>query len=46
MKNASIHSKIFWILTIGFALLAIVYFIYPYIWFESHRSGNEYVEND
>lgn len=45
-KNASIHSKIFWILTIGFAILSIVYFVYPYVWFDLHRSGKEYAEND
>lgn len=45
-KNASIHSKIFWILTIGFAILSIAYFIYPYVWFDFHRSGKEYAEND
>ncbi len=45
-KTASIHTKLFWIVTLGVGILTAAMCLYPYVWFDQHRSGKEYVTDE
>lgn len=42
-KEASLHTKIFWIVTLSVGIITAVMSLYPYLWFDLHRSGKKEV---
>ncbi|NGX61716.1 MAG: hypothetical protein K940chlam9_01205 [Chlamydiae bacterium] len=37
-KEATLQTKLFWIVTLSLGLLTLALCLYPYIWFPEHRS--------
>ncbi len=40
-RHASVQAKIFWVVTLSVGLLTVGMCLYPYLWFDKHRSGKE-----
>jgi len=40
-KECSKHVKIFWVVSLGLGILTTSLCIYPYIWFDQHRSTRQ-----
>jgi hypothetical protein len=45
-KEASLHTKIFWIVSLGVGILTTALCLHPFLWFHQHRSiRSEEVKN-
>jgi len=40
-KESSLHNKIFWSVTLVIGILTLLMSLYPYLWFDQHRSGKQ-----